>query len=990
MARTRWRPSCASTRACTGCSSSSRAETGSARSGCASPGPAGGRRRSGSTPPARLEAGPDPAPNPAEALFAAAAVERGVDADLSRLGAWLLARSRVFGHTDLGERVAKRLTTDLPEAAVAHTVAGLTALGLPQVNARVRLEQASAAFARAVECTPRDAAALTRLARVEHESGRGDAALERIERAVALRPDSAAVRRTRLQFLTARGFAAEADLEAERLAALPWSPANADALLRHALDRERWPQARLRALDWRERSPGSLRAAWALVAERLGDGPAALAALDELLRFEPENARADQQRVFVAGWLGDAARERALLDGWRRRYPEHVWPLETGAERALLDGQPGEAERLLGEVRTRFPGRVAARDLLATLAARRAVPRARPSLREWARAYEQAQRERPELAGWERHAGVVVLDEADAEVLADGTTVHIERKIHRIQSKEMADSLGDVSLPRGAEILEMRTLRPDGSELEPDRSQQKADISFSGLTPGDYIDLRVRSVRGSPRAEGGHLGVLSFGAWAVPVFASRFTLRTPADRPLTVLRRHGAPAPAVSREGEQTVYRWSVDALPAIRPEPLAAPPGTFVPHIDLVAGPADAAAWQAVREATRERLETAAVPRLAVREWAAELARAGSPALAVRLAFLFVRDEIAPSEGADGPFATSATETLLVRKGSPLALLVALLRALGREPEVLLCRPLRFGVLEPAHPSAEAFGYPLVRVADGSGDVRHLDLNDRFTPYDHLPPHARGAPCVSLGGHAAGPDLVLPDQGTRPESWRVDVRLTVAPTGAATGELAATGSGLITAEFRRALPPLPAEQRRQIVERWLSPLLGNVAVDDLTIAGLADPEQDVVLRGRLSLPAFMDAGRGSLSVGQVAPGFAASFLSAGPDAPAYLGVARRATPLLVQAYGESLTVELALPPGGLITEGPKDVVLKGPFGVASQSVAFADDVLRVTRHVTLPERVVWPAEFATFAEFLGAWLEATEARWTVRRPAAAAAAAAE
>src|SRR5262249_58429474 len=48
---------------------------------------------------------------------------------------------------------------------------------------------------------------------------------------------------------------------------------------------------------------------------------------------------------------------------------------------------------------------------------------------------------------------------------------------------------GEVAVPAGAEVLELRTLKLHTGSFEPERSEHKSTISMTSLIPGDAIEI---------------------------------------------------------------------------------------------------------------------------------------------------------------------------------------------------------------------------------------------------------------------------------------------------------------------------------------------------------------------------------------------------------------------------------------------------------------------------------------------------------------------
>ena len=61
-------------------------------------------------------------------------------------------------------------------------------------------------------------------------------------------------------------------------------------------------------------------------------------------------------------------------------------------------------------------------------------------------------------------------------------------RITRTLNKDGISRYGEVTLPRGADLLELRTIKAYGEIIEPELAQQKPTISMPALEPGDAIE----------------------------------------------------------------------------------------------------------------------------------------------------------------------------------------------------------------------------------------------------------------------------------------------------------------------------------------------------------------------------------------------------------------------------------------------------------------------------------------------------------------------
>ena len=262
---------------------------------------------------------------------------------------------------------------------------------------RLRLDEAVADFERAAALDPTRYHAFASLASALSKQGRRDEALGRLDRAIALKPDLAALYRTRAQILLEGGDP---------------PPAAAEAALRDLDEAIRRAPADSRDLagdlTWRAR-----------LQRKLGRCDAALAAADAALAIAPELADAHRERV------------AALLE--LRRYDAVI----DSCDAALAQGPPSaELYELRGLARVGhndFAGAIA--DYTLALAARPDWARVHAN-RGWAYLFTNA----PELA-FQDFDAVVRLAPSDPDGYGGRGAARVRLRQHRAAASDVEESL---------------------------------------------------------------------------------------------------------------------------------------------------------------------------------------------------------------------------------------------------------------------------------------------------------------------------------------------------------------------------------------------------------------------------------------------------------------------------------------------------------------------------------------------------------------------
>ncbi|MGC4000045.1 MAG: DUF3857 domain-containing protein [Anaeromyxobacter sp.] len=276
------------------------------------------------------------------------------------------------------------------------------------------------------------------------------------------------------------------------------------------------------------------------------------------------------------------------------------------------------------------------------------------------------------------------------------------------------ERLGEVSLPRGAQLLRLRTLKPDGRALEPEQAGSgKGSISLAGLEPGDLIELEY--LRALPaRAEGGTPGAFYFQETGEALARSTYVVRAPAGMGLGA---EGAqmPDPEVKREGGYDVLRVERTDMPARVPEPFAPAQTEWIPFVTAGVG----GSWQTVArgggEAIAARVRATAEVRALADAVRAEAGPDAAPEALARAAYARVQRSIL---GSGSNLAEDAALVLSRGRGSRLLLLDAVLQALGLPTRVAVVKPFTADPASRRYPSNSAWSAPLLRVQAGAATL--------------------------------------------------------------------------------------------------------------------------------------------------------------------------------------------------------------------------------------------------------------------------------
>ena len=178
---------------------------------------------------------------------------------------------------------------------------------------------------------------------------------------------------------------------------------------------------------------------------------------------------------------------------------------------------------------------------------------------------------------------VVVLDRTVERVFPDGAELTLTHEIVRVQSKDAIDHWAEVEVPAGAEVLTLRTHKPDGTTREPEDIAGKDTVSAANVAIGDYIEWELLETK--PPSAAFAPGFLAdrffFQSFDAPLDRTELVLVTPRATALAFDRRGGAPEPQ-ARPGadDTTVTTFARTGVPQLYAERAAVPAIEYVPSV--------------------------------------------------------------------------------------------------------------------------------------------------------------------------------------------------------------------------------------------------------------------------------------------------------------------------------------------------------------------------------------------------------------------------
>jgi hypothetical protein len=659
---------------------------------------------------------------------------------------------------------------------------------------------------------------------------------------------------------------------------------------------------------------------------------------------DPLWLRSEMADVLVAqGHLQAAADELALLS--------RLSPRDTRVRLRLADAQgaasstssAAAARATLAQTLARFPGRSDVRH--AARLAGLALP-----LDDYRVDGEKVIRDYLASNPSYQAPAVVVLDRAVERAFTDGSRLVLTHTITQVLSKDATESVGEVRVPDGAEILALRTRKADGSVREAEEIAGKSSISAVELAVGDFVESEmIEWKEASAVYAPGFVGErFFFQSFEAPLDRSEYVLIAPMELPLDIDRRADAPSPVTTTARDGTrVLTFAVRAKPQVFPEHSAVSATDWIPSV-LVSSRIAPDAWSRF---IAERMRGLSRGAPEVRRLAATIAaKAGKDRAHTHIAEAIVawlRDNIEP----ENDFAASATVTLARHRGHRAWLMLALARELGVRADVVLARSLLKAEAErPVRASEQDdFRELLVRLPSEGGD-RFVDPQLRRAPFAYVLPAVDGAPAV-----VAGTSQRVTTKSAVKDGRSVLLRAQLEADGGARVAVTERLSGWPAVEWSELLDRAGKDRnrlRQDFEQHWLGHQFPGAQLDTLQVEPCTDSTGAQVSYTFKSARLAARQG-GVLRLRPI-------FFQAQPGRRYGTEPERKTTLMLGYDIPLDLDAEIALPFGAKVIDLGRsgDVSSGGAHFVEDRQVDDAHGTISLRRQTRLPLMRVLPSEY--------------------------------
>jgi len=824
------------------------------------------------------------------------------------------------------------------------------ALADPLVPDEVRSDDARRLFAKAITRDPNLWGPVTQLAGLAAQAGRVNEAIAAMRHAQARWPEVPAIGLLLAEQLRGKGYQAAAEREVSKLRELvpdACAPIGADLEAKRA--RQRYAEANelARKLVACDAETNALYAAY--VEQR--DFTRASAELKRLSAFSTDAGRYASllAELTLAKNTGDDKAMWSAISELRARYPRSYTGALEEFDALLASGKYEAARGALHSALKAEPASMAGFHRVSrSLLGESELASYRKDGLGAIKAFE---------ASGKKYDGpqVLVLDYMAGRVFDDGSSLELVHTVQKAQSDEAVNELGEVQVPDGAEVLTLRSIKPDGRTLEADSISGKDSISLPSLARGDYVEFEY--LRANAPAEGfpgGYLGDrFYFKSFEVPFHHSQIVMILPKSMPYAVDPRGPAPQVKESLSNDLRVLDFAVDESVPLVEEPNSVASREFIPSIRVGSN----ATFSAMVDSLRDAL----VDRELFDPYYAGLVKqivGDAPAADLRLRTQRLYSWVlANIENNNDVFAQSAL-MLRSRSGNRARVLTYLLRFAGVPADLALARSYASDATTSEMADGDTFDHLLVRVSLPKEQPIWLFTVERWAPFGFVPPILRGQPALLL--RAGAPATKVSEGLLGPDSREFKVQVALRATGAAKVEVIEKLHGSEAVAWRSQLEQIPeAELNRRMEQDYVARLFPNASLTSLEFTGREQDQPDLQLHYVAEVGNFARTVSGGLSLPAVLP----SELAANYARTA----TRKTTELIPSPVRTTVEVSVTLPPG-IATPAPLSPVslsAKLPGNPSfSESISIRSDGFTLQRSLTVPRTRVSPSDYPTFADF--------------------------
>lgn len=601
--------------------------------------------------------------------------------------------------------------------------------------------------------------------------------------------------------------------------------------------------------------------------------------------------------------------------------------------------------------------------------------------------------------GWKAMHPLAGNNSEDAELLINDCVIKLDQGhawmyrhlVTQVFDKRGIDEAGEIVVPRGAEVLVIRTLKQNGASVEPELSDNKNSVSMAGLGIGDAVEVSYlqhftpETLETSP----GDLNFVFSAADKLTASARLTVLSQTGEEPilwhsaevrsLTAIDGVSGASPDTSADGgpppakeKWKVDFWEASNMPAPPLEP-DSPNDERGPVMRWLA--MNRAAALEVPYRLRDKLIEATKVTGRIEEMSREIRRSGCHETAMQhAASLPEITQCSPGELIDAAYErvavmgnepqswfaetiTSADQSFQQNSGNRAAALISLLSAMGFKADLELA--VELGTFNPEQATADELRYdhPLVRVMlPGKPQALLLDPQmDGLAP-GALSPEVEDEPALIVGRLHPKNQIEQIPRATDQRSV-AKAELEMDSTGAIRGSIHVRFGSFRGAQLRETLRQVSGKDRQNYFEQIAERILPGVR----EVSGRVVHEDDLAKPLQLDLDIkalrIANGNASQFEMGQLLPAVGLSRLYASLPA-------RRQDLLIETPLVEDAQFAIHFPAGAQVGLAPGTIKLKNQFGSYRASFLATNQSLTILREFSIPAQIIPSSEYSRFQNF--------------------------
>lgn len=554
---------------------------------------------------------------------------------------------------------------------------------------------------------------------------------------------------------------------------------------------------------------------------------------------------------------------------------------------------------------------------------------------------------------------------ADSKVLINDRVIKLEKSgsawvyqhsLVQVFDKKGIDAAGEVDIPRGADLIELRTIKRDGHSVRPELADRKSTVSMPSLAEGDAVELAyVQHFRAADLQATPDLLDFFFASADAPTESSRLTIiRESSNEPLLWLSP-GVKQIGSRAEGNAQVTTWEARNVPAVVAEPHAP---QFETRARMLWLSMDASGVPTLTTRYRDQLIAATQIDPIIEQTAASI-HVTNPREAIATAYQFVESSIEEDgESWQSGKITSGSDSLVQGEGNRAATLIAILSAMGFDADLELAAERgRHGVANDCQ-QLRCYTHPLVRVMlSNAKRPIVLDPQMKGVAAAALSPEVEGENALVIHrSRTAEAEIATVPQGTD-QKTRAVANLELDDDGAIRGTVHIQFGSFRGAQMRDALHELSSKDRQSYFEQIGSRIFPHASKISASVFHEDDSEKPLEVELTVaSLPGSRWNGS-SLDLGQLIPALGLSRLYA--TLPVRNQDLWLETPLI-----EESEFTVRLPAGVEVWHMPEPLTAKSSFGEYRTDFRLEDGALKIVRSFRIPMQQIAAAQYPQFSKF--------------------------